>query len=820
MTMQNDFSTIKKEIDDLAKQQLNLLYPSFEFRTKPAYFVSSLHLDGTPAKGGKIDKTFIYKSGYAIAENGGGSLSLFDFFCQQRNLHGNAWENLREYARAVGYELPENETLKKQMQEQENKRQAIEQAVNIYVSARQMNQGRASGLEIDKFIAGRGWSYQYADAWRIGYDVNHQTHPLTFPVTRNGKIEQIARRTLYGTTTAQKYLNEPGKKLDYLGFAPAYSEILFIAEGIPDAMALNYHGFPGGCSFSNNLNQGQKENIIKRIKGGLKCVYLIADKDSAGDEATPKNGAFIIENGCECHVITFSDCKDADEYFFRMKHTPQEFAQLIANAPTFAVYMYNRHRTEHKRTNDLNAYIKDVATLYADTPAPADKMAIYNAMKTNADSDGYLFAVFEDEIKRALENKTKENPQKEQSTQGKAQNLFKPYQAGDVWKRAGIFSPEIKTGYDLNTMDAQDDAQPWTIPADDLTLICGYTSHGKTKVLQNLCLNMALDTQTKGRFIFVSYEESDGAILREMANIRINKNITPNPKEKTNLEIIGDFLQTGGQTNCNGYQQEIIKHIDELDDLASRGRLLVEETSAPVDVLCEAIRQQVEQFKGDENPVKAVFVDYVQLLEMDGAEKMTPNIVLKNIALRLHETAKQTQTAIICGAQLKREDKDKNPIYINESDVADSAYLERTSAQVVIIYDGHKLEFREFAKMTGNNLNDGQKQLFYKGFANVKRKANGDEVGKLEAPGRLYLKVCKHRGRRANVDGVLQYTPTTGNICNLPAEVWGAGNVWEANAQALGIEPPRTKDKDDNILNLFDVKGNKQTPAFIVPNPF
>lgn len=818
---ENNFTDVKKQIDAIAITKVCELFPRWEFKETANRYFSPYHSDGRKGNGENI---YIYKNGCNVNENGRGGLScsLYDFFCMDRGLIPATRQSLEEYANANGFVIPDTEEMKRQRQKEqadERERQYLEMEINGYVKAleQRLTADTAEGAKLRAFFVSRGWSPEFVAKWRIGYDSANQTNPLTFPILRNGKPCQIARRwdllkdeeraiKEKGVKYPPKFLNGKGNDMQFLGFAPvptmANRSALFIAEGIPDAIALNNAGFAGACTFSNNMNGGQLKEIEARQKRGLQNVYLIADNDQAGDTATPRNGRLLEDRGVNVFVISFSDvdgCKDVDDYLSKQQHTPDEFRERAEHAPTFAIYMHQRHRMEYMQTKDLNKYFADVAGLLCRAEASGrnnDFMAIYNAMETNAKGDGYLFSLFETTLQRAKAGDPNAQPQpvtnEDTEREERAKALFPQHQAGDIRRVAGEFSPEIETGYLLETMDDRANPEPWKIPADDVTLICGYTSHGKTKVLQNLFLNMAYDPNAKGRFLFVSYEESDGAIIRELVNIRVNEALTNDPRQ-TNIEAIGDYLATGGATQCNGHAQKVERVLNELDDMATKGRICIAENNAPVEILADAIRQQVEQYKGntETGEIKAVFVDYIQLLEMEHPEKLAPNIVLKNIILQLHNVAKETQTAIICGAQLKREERDKNPVFITESDIADSAYLERTAAEVVILYDGNKLKGREFAQITARDgrPNDGQTKIFKKGFANPTK---GETLEELEAFGRMYLKICKHRGRRAGVEGVLQYTPSTGNISQLPPEVWN-DPIWTNLAEMWGVKIDQAK---------------------------
>lgn len=822
---ESKFTTIRKEVDETALKNIPSLFAGMNFKETASYFVSNYHANGEQSKDKAKQTTTIYKNSGAVQENGRdtmietnpkGVYTIYDLFVTQNNLTPKTWESLERYAEAVGVQLPDDEELeadRRKRMEADKQRQQIESDVNRYVANRDKTNGTKESADFWLFTNRRGWNLEYLERFRIGFDDKRKDYPVVIPVPINGRTAFIVRRNF--DKSGKKYENPKGEGiLNGFGFADPNAKEIFICEGIPDAMALNFFGFAGACCFSANINNAQKDDVKRRMKRGLKNVFLVADNDPAGKQATERNGAFLSSCGLDVRVITFTDVKDVDEYFFKANKKKEDFEELKSNATTFAVYMQRAKREEYQQTKDLNQYFDDVARIYNEAK-PADKMAISNAMEENASADGYKYELFTEYTKKKEAEGVANNaqtPTADDTIKQKASQLFKPYETGDVFKMASHFEPEINTGYMLATMDDQKHAQKWTIPADDLTLICGYTSHGKSKVLQNLFLKLAYDPTEKGRFIFVSYEEGKGAILRQFVNIHINNDLRDN--EQTNVEAIGKYLLNTGAKSCNGHADKIKNTLNDLDVMGISGRIYIEETNASTttEVLAEALRQQIERYKDSATPVRAVFIDYVQLLTLEDGAKLTPMIVLKDVALILHGLAKDTQTAIICGAQLQREKSEQNPIYINESNVADSSYLERTSAEVVIIYDGNKLQYREFAQIKQSAdgkalLNEGQKALFTKGFAQPTNNAE-----RLEAGGRMYVKICKHRGNVANVEGVLKYTPATGRIDNLPADVW-ASPSWKNYADAMQI-PMQAPATDDDEPAFKPIANNKNELPF------
>ena len=109
-----------------------------------------------------------------------------------------------------------------------------------------------------------------------------------------------------------------------------------------------------------------------------------------------------------------------------------------------------------------------------------------------------------------------------------------------------------------------------------------------------------------------------------------------------------------------------------MKEIIEAGKLRIYDSDFYSDELVDAIR-----FVSRKLRVKAVFIDYVQLLYKQGGSKLQRNEELKAIAKSLRELAKEAKLPIVLSAQLNREAK--SPTEMFSQNIADSADLRKAS---------------------------------------------------------------------------------------------------------------------------------------------
>lgn len=285
-----------------------------------------------------------------------------------------------------------------------------------------------------------------------------------------------------------------------------------------------------------------------------------------------------------------------------------------------------------------------------------------------------------------------------------------------------------------------------TLRSGAMTLICGKSSHGKSKFLQNLALRVAMDYtagegKEEGDVLFFTYEEELSDVLLQFANIQIN---TPQLSKygTPNTEVIKDYLRTGSLDRCTSDKRENIQTgVSQFNKLYESGKLRIYYSDLYSEDLCDLIR-----YYATKRPIKAVFVDYVQLLYKGGYRKDRKEEI-KDICNDLRTTAIDLSIPFVLSAQLNRQTP--NPSEMSEDNIADSADLTRYANTIVCLWNSY------FDNVTGGKETYLQKEE----GKNLQRR--GFNLGE---GGQIYAKITKNRGGTPNIDSILQFTGETGNI--------------------------------------------------------
>jgi len=140
--------------------------------------------------------------------------------------------------------------------------------------------------------------------------------------------------------------------------------------------------------------------------------------------------------------------------------------------------------------------------------------------------------------------------------------------------------------------------------------------------------------------------------------------------------------------------------------------------------------------------VKAVFVDYIQLLYREN-NKLQRNEELKEIAKSLRQTAKSLKLPIVLAAQLNREAK--SPTEMHSQNIADSADLEREANKVLLLWNS------AFPATNGNNYNET-------------KIADKEKRPSLGTGGQIYGLLSKNRGGLPYIDALLKFDGNTGVV--------------------------------------------------------
>lgn len=299
----------------------------------------------------------------------------------------------------------------------------------------------------------------------------------------------------------------------------------------------------------------------------------------------------------------------------------------------------------------------------------------------------------------------------------------------------------VKTNYRFETKDKRKE-EYLTLRSGAMTLICGKSSHCKSKFLQNISLNLAQDPED-GDILFFTYEEEESEVLSQFANTYadipgLSQFGTPN------TEVILDYFKTSElQRATRGQAEKALPKLKEFEGLYYSGKLRVIYSDLYSEDLCEMVRYYSTRRK-----IRAVFVDYVQLLyKRPERGRKDRREEIKDICNDLRTLAIDLSIPVVLSAQLNRATP--NPVDMSEDNIADSADLTRYANTIVCLWNSY------FDNVTGGKENylqgEDAKRLQDRGFI-------------LGEGGKIYAKITKNRGGTPYIDTVLDFRGETGRI--------------------------------------------------------
>lgn len=280
------------------------------------------------------------------------------------------------------------------------------------------------------------------------------------------------------------------------------------------------------------------------------------------------------------------------------------------------------------------------------------------------------------------------------------------------------------------------------LPTGAMTLICGKPGHCKSKLLQNIALQIAksIDNGQDESVLFFTYEEELSDVLLQFANIYSN---VPDLSRygTTNIESIRDYYQTGYLNKAReDKRRQALPELEKFTALHKEGKLRVYYSDMGSLELCKVIRYISSKIK-----VKAVFIDYVQLLSREG-HRGDRKEELKAICNDIRNTAIALGLPIVLSAQLNKEAK--SPSVMSSENIADCYDLARYANTIICLWNS---AYSQDCKDEGWSDSKEGKLLESRGFT-------------LGEEGSIYSRITKNRGGTPNSDAVLEFTGETGFI--------------------------------------------------------
>ena len=815
---------INNELKPRLWNHIPSIFPDMDFKLIGNKWQSNKHYDGTEGTGPKRDRSVIKSTRpYAIWDNTMQDYKeIFALYKEQNNL--TTWEAVTRLCAIVG--IPEPETTqeaKENYRRSEERRNALEESAKRQMTALYTPEG-ASTLN---YLHSRGWTDEEIEKAELGYISVNEAHTigkqdgigtdytLSIPLRSGGRIYGFKFRTINAQTPQQrkyKYLTGTSKTDNLFNLTGILQEngSIVVVEGELDALHAQVRGINGVVATGGGkLTEGLLQAATGR---GIKRITLLFDKDEKGEEFIKDSISVAWGKRISVLVATYPDetlpdgtkIHDTDEYL--RAHTPDELKSLIENAKTASTYLLESLVNKAIQENGGMDVIKDaverdltrrVISLANSIPDQTERDIVflsYSKIIDGAISEEALKAVANEE--RAIADSLRKKQQATEAS-NKAASLLKDGKVDEALSVMGeaytslqkigarqkysslLALPsesslsnrmknkqgELHTLYEFEHPTTHE-KERFTLPTGAITFIVAPTSHGKSTLLQNIALQIA-KAGGEGTTLYFTFEEDADSVTLQLINKYIGEELCKNysSSHSNNLRAITHYYRTGEDRYIKNDKLSIFhqKLNTFTDSLYNSGKLRLFYEDYDSTELIEAIRYIHSQTK-----VKAVFIDYIQLLSKNGNRKQRTE-ELKDICKDLKDLCIETQLPIVVAAQANREVT--SPLEMHSQKIAEAADLERIANKILFIWNSN--------------------------FAAQKSKDSSKEIGafekrtgiKLGNGGKIYAKLTKNRGGVVNIEATLDYNGNTGVIkpnCN----------AVEPEQATMSFEEPDDYDED------------------------
>ncbi len=199
----------------------------------------------------------------------------------------------------------------------------------------------------------------------------------------------------------------------------------------------------------------------------------------------------------------------------------------------------------------------------------------------------------------------------------------------------------------------------------DMVIIAARPSVGKTALGLNIAMNMA----------FGPNPVPVGFFSLEMSGASLVERILSNMGQINNMTLRNGKLDKDSE-------QKLMDTAGMLYENAKN--LLIQDTP---NISLMEIRSQARRMKR-ENDIKAIFIDYIGLIDLQGPSSMPRHEQVSIISRSLKSLARELNVPVICLAQVNREGgKDRPPML---ADLRDSGSIEQDADLVILLDDPSK----------------------------------------------------------------------------------------------------------------------------------
>lgn len=816
---------INEELKPRLYAHIPQIFPELHFKKKGSKYISSLHADGSEGTGFKEDRSVVTeKHPTKVFDNTRQEAKDIITLFMENNYLKEVWEAVNRLCSIVGIEPPEyTPEAKERYKKMEQRRTALEESAERQKAAL----FSPDGSEALTYLLSRGWTKEEIREAELGYiseaeanTINAQRsigtfYTLSIPLRSGSTLYGFKFRTIQRDTQGRdKYTylygtEKRGNLFNLTGIQQTDGAIV-VVEGELDALHAQVRGVKGmvatgGGKLTEELLTAARERGVKRIT-------LLFDKDERGAKFVRESIDIAHAKGIAVMVATYPDGEslsdgtpihDVDEYLQR--HSAEELQSLIDRATSGSMWLLtdiiNSHTREGEATEVEERIIRDkVIALANHTPNEVDREIVLTAYANYFGIDGKqafsaeaLRAVADTE--RAAENKATQKIETERTlrealalaekgdpqaalqmaeaaakelrsidSRAKYSHLLALPTEESLLHRLQSKQGELRTRYDLSNGR---DTENFSLPSGAITFICAPTSHGKSTFLQNLALQVAED-KGEGVVLYFTFEEDGDAVTLQMLNKYMATELCRNysSSQSNNIRALRHYYKTGeakyiADAARSQFNQRKAAFMEKY---YTSGKIRIYYEDYDSAELIEAIRSISSQTK-----VKAVFVDYIQLLSSRAYKKahLQRTEELKEICKDLKNLSIDTQLPIVVAAQLNREAN--SPLELHSQRIAEAADLERIANKILCLWN---------TSFEAQKSKDSKKEL------EALETKHGFKLGE---GGTIYAKLTKNRGGVVGLEAALPYNGNTGVV---------EGNHKGEPQQSLPFEPMQDDNND------------------------
>lgn len=295
--------------------------------------------------------------------------------------------------------------------------------------------------------------------------------------------------------------------------------------------------------------------------------------------------------------------------------------------------------------------------------------------------------------------------------------------------------------------------------ADDITVFCAPTSHGKTMILFQTLLDMVRADLNAGRvrrYLFVSREEQPRQLALRALNVWIDRQTL---KPGTRRAALRDALRGVCPFGYSDTEFGALKSAIEYYKNNVFPRVALVHTDGSAESITGNIDYYKTKFERAGFELGGVFVDYFQLLNSDTPNRMR-NYELKTICDALKQAAGRSGVPFVIAAQLNREALRDGVDAVELSNIGEGADIERIAHDVYLMWQTDKTR-----KSTYFGEKNGKETINANFGARARRLFNTDQLGEhTPLTGRIYIERLKAREGVTGLWALLPYDGESGQI--------------------------------------------------------